>query len=153
ETRLIDTQQQQWVYEAVTDTPGILAVRGKGTPEEGGRVCGNDRCEQGESWQTCRQDCVPPEIVVDANDTLTEAERKIDKGEPGYEFLQEARRAFQRGNYEEARSKAASALGTYRAQTQFIPPRLLLIGLLLLVGVGVAFIYHEMKEAVYDQEY
>ncbi|MFB6294339.1 MAG: hypothetical protein ABEI97_01120, partial [Candidatus Nanohaloarchaea archaeon] len=153
ETRLIDTQQQQWVYEAVTDTPGILAVRGKGTPEKGGPVCGNNRCEQGESWQSCRRDCVPPEPVVAANESITEAAQTIGKGDPGYDFLQDARRAFQRGNYEEARSKAESALATYRAQTPTIPPTLLLVGALLFVTIGVAFLYHEMKEAVYDTEY
>ena len=81
-----------------------------------GPVCGDDTCQTNESWGSCSTDCQKPEEVVNAENTIADAEQKISKDEPGYQTLQHAKSRFEKGEYVEAERLAQNALNQHRSQ-------------------------------------
>ncbi len=142
QTTRIDAIGGKWMYQATSTGFSYYAVRGENHEEDKADnktdngssddirkpVCGNNVCEGSEDWDSCSADCEKRVKAVEAENSISEAEQQISKGEPGYQTLQKAKDQFENGHYLEAKQFAAKALRQNQNQN----------GLLIFIVIGLA---------------
>ena len=133
DTTLVESNGEKGVYEAVASGFSYYAVRGENQAEDENQsnssqnqtagnqtspVCGDDLCQQSESWRSCSTDCQKPEEAAKAEEAISDVEQQITEGNPGYRTLQQAKSRFEKGDYSEAERLAQKALKEHQNQSK-----------------------------------
>lgn len=122
----------------VAESPGfsIFSIFAR-DDEPAETVCGNGICQANQTWESCPSDCEKPQRVVNAEQAIGRAADRIASGEDGYSTLQNARAAYDAGNYSDAAVLARQAIREHRTADRhiirFLIPILLPLALFLVV--------------------
>jgi PGF-pre-PGF domain-containing protein len=133
-------------------SPGFSYFAVSGDENRSGPACGNDICEEGETWQTCQADCDNPEEVDAAQKAIEQAEEVIPARAPGYTSLEEARQAYDEGNYLKAQARAEQALYEYR-NAGGLPIIPFIVAIILVAVAGLAYWKRETIMEALDERH
>ena len=167
-TTQTDSSGSTWTYRTSADGFSYYAVQGqdkKTTDQEQNEtgngkksnqnrpICVDNTCNTDESWDSCSTDCPKPQVAIEAENAITEAEQQVSNGEPGYQLLQQVRQQFQAGNYAEADRLADKATEQNRSQ-ETLPLGLIAAGILLilLLAAGGFLAYRRWLSNQIDSE-
>lgn len=136
-TTVQDRTNRTITYAAETPGFSYFTIFARDRPAK--IACGNGVCQANQTWQTCPADCEKPGYVVRAEQKIGTADARIDTRDDGYSTLQDAKAAYDAGNYSRAATLAQDAIEEHRT-----PDRKLirvLIPVLLPFAVFFAIIY------------
>lgn len=148
--------QTDQTYEFRATTPGfsyfVIGAETADSPTQTTTTndpmyCGNGRCDQNETWQTCGIDCDPPQIVTDARDAIQQANQTIPPDAPEQQIIARAVEQYNQYNFEQALQIAEAATEAYQTEKPPVKVRLflLIIGASL-IGTFLAILYHHFSQ-------